>query len=208
MSTGWVQGLTLVEHQIEGLDIRFYTINHHKLLFIVKVGFQDLSSKTKVIAQSIQEKSDQWCQMHWTCPTETAQHTCYHRLHKGYHSVLSLKLSQCCVGICMLTGMICLDHYQCYCFHLNCNSPLDDLAHKLKIRTIISSKLASGLSNAADGSTLKVSIFWSVKIQYICPTGQAVLTLVIHNSSPPISNCIPHHVNAFGYPMKNYMKIF
>lgn len=41
-------------------DIRFYTINHHELLSVVKVGFkpfQDLSSKTKAIAQSIQEKS-------------------------------------------------------------------------------------------------------------------------------------------------------
>lgn len=44
-----------VEHQI---DTRFYTINH--LLSVVKVWlkpFQDLSSKTKAIAQSIQEKS-------------------------------------------------------------------------------------------------------------------------------------------------------
>ena len=41
-------------------DVRFYTINHQELLSVVKVGFkpfQDLSSKTKAIAQSIQEKS-------------------------------------------------------------------------------------------------------------------------------------------------------
>ena len=29
----------------------------------------------------------------------------------------------------------------------------------------------------------------------------------IHNSSPPIHSCIPHHVDAFRYPMKNEMKI-
>ena len=33
--------------------------------------------------------------MHWTYPAEGAQHTCYHRLHKGYRSVLSENLSQC-----------------------------------------------------------------------------------------------------------------
>ena len=58
MSTGSVQGPISVEHRIEGLsfDIRFYTVNHPELFFVVKVGFkpfQNLSFKTKAIAQSI-----------------------------------------------------------------------------------------------------------------------------------------------------------
>lgn len=28
-------------------------------------------------------------------------------------------------------------------------------------------------------------------------------SLIIHNWSSPIQSCIPHHVDAFGYPMKN-----
>ena len=46
--------------ELKIFDIRFYTINHHELLSVVKVKFKPfevLSSKTKAIAQSIQEKS-------------------------------------------------------------------------------------------------------------------------------------------------------
>ena len=52
--------------------------------------------------------------MHWTCPTEGGQHTCYHqlRMYKGYISVLSVRLSRRFVGVCMLTGVIRLDRYQ------------------------------------------------------------------------------------------------
>ena len=93
---------------------RLYTINHHKLLSVLKVGFkpfQDLSFKTKAIAQSFEEK-DQQCRTRWTCPTEGAQHICYHQLHGVYRAVLSVKLSRYCVGVCMLTGVIRLDRYQ------------------------------------------------------------------------------------------------
>ena len=42
--------------KLKVFDIRFYTVNHPELFSVVKVGFktfQDLSSKTKAIAQSI-----------------------------------------------------------------------------------------------------------------------------------------------------------
>ena len=48
--------------KLKVFKIIFYTINHHKLFSVMRVGFkpfQDLSSKIKVIAQSSWEKSDQ-----------------------------------------------------------------------------------------------------------------------------------------------------
>ena len=85
-------------------DVRFYTINHQELLSVVKVGFkpfQDLSSKTKAIAQSIQEKSvikGVKCTGH---VQQKERNISDHQLHKGYRSVLSVMLSQCCIGVCM-----------------------------------------------------------------------------------------------------------
>ena len=54
----------------------------------------------------LNSSADRQCRTRWTYPTEGAQHICCHQLHGVYRSVLSVKLSRYCVGICMLILLI------------------------------------------------------------------------------------------------------